>query len=134
MEPVRVGRRPVGSGWELLGALYEESVPAEYAEEFDKMLKYFENNVYRMDYDRYRQHGFQIGSGAMESLHRTAAQLRLKLPGARWLESTSQAIFNLRMLQLSGRWSEFWNQRDLTEILIRSFAQDKKRKLTDKAA
>lgn len=126
-------RRPVYSGWGLLATLYEESVPKKYAEDFDTMLNYFENNAERMDYDQYRQRGFQIGSGAMESLHRTASQLRLKIPGARWLESTSQAIFNLRMMQIAGRWSEFWNQPDLTELLVHAFEQDKERKTVEKS-
>jgi len=126
--------RPAQSGWDLLGALYEESVPDEHADDFDKLLKYFENNVYRMDYDQYRQRGFQIGSGAMESLHRSAAQLRLKLPGARWLETTSQAIFNLRLLQLSGRWSEFWKQPDLTPLLLSAFEADRERRSEMRAA
>jgi hypothetical protein len=126
--------RPAASGWDLLGALYEESVPDKYAEDFNKLLKYFENNAYRMEYDQYRQRGFQIGSGAMESLHRSAAQLRLKLPGARWLETTSQAIFNLRLLQLSGRWSEFWKQPDLTCQLRHAFESDRQRKNQTEAA
>jgi len=126
--------RPAQSGWDLLGALYEESVPDEHAGDFDKLLKYFENNVYRMDYDVYRERGFQIGSGAMESLHRSAAQLRLKLPGARWLEATSQAIFNLRLLQLSGRWSEFWGQEELTRLLVNAFEAHRERRSESGAA
>ena len=58
----------------------------------------------------------------MESLHRTGGQLRLELPGARWLETTSQAIFNLRMLQLAGRWKEFWGHKAITPLLVRAFA------------
>ncbi len=125
--------RPAHSGWELLATLYDESVPKKYTEDFDIMLNYFENNADRMNYDQYRQRGFQIGSGAMESLHRTAAQLRLKIPGARWLESTSQAIFNLRLLQLVGRWSEFWNQPNVTDLLIHAFEQDRARKILEKS-
>ena len=66
------------------------------------------NNVLRMGYQALLSRGFQIGSGAMESIHRTGCQLRAKLPGARWLEETAQAIFNVRMLQLVGNWDAFW--------------------------
>ena len=51
----------------------------------------------------------------MESLHRTASQTRLKVAGIRCLAETSQAVFNLRMLRLCGRWDEFWQQPDLTQ-------------------
>jgi len=50
----------------------------------------------------------------MESLHRNAAQIRLKRPGARWLPETAEAVFSLRMLVLVGREEEFWSQPDLT--------------------
>jgi hypothetical protein len=46
-------------------------------------------------------------------MHRTGSQHRLKLPGAKWLEETSQAIFNIRMMRLAGNWTDFWAQQDL---------------------
>lgn len=67
-----------------------------------KLINYLVKNAYRMDYGIYRTHGYQIGSGAMEAMHRTAAHSRLKVSGARWLESTSQAIFNWRMHAFKG--------------------------------
>jgi len=116
--------REYGSIWEVLGVLYEDeaaAIPAEFREDFEQMLGYFENNAYRGDYHRYYARGFQLGSGAMESLHRTGAQQRLKLAGARWLASTSQAIANLRMLDLVGRWDEFWRHPALTDLLRAAF-------------
>ena len=68
-----------------------------------------------MGYKAYLARGFQIGSGAMESLHRTGCQLRTKIPGAKWLAETAQAIFDLRMLHLVGNWEAFWNQPDLPQ-------------------
>ena len=58
----------------------------------------------------------------MEALHRVASQARLKLPGARWLEQSSRAIFSLRMMGLVDRWSEFWAQPDLPARLAQSLA------------
>ena len=71
----------------------------------------------RMDYLGARTRGMQIGSGAMESLHRTGSQLRLKLPGARWHPEVAQALLNLRCLGLAGRWDEFWSHDDLPQLL-----------------
>ena len=70
-----------------------------------------------MNYPEYLRRGYQIGSGAMESLHRTGSQQRTKVPGARWLADTSQAVFNFRMVQLVGKWDAFWEQSDLMRQL-----------------
>lgn len=91
-----------------------------------QLVNYLHHNSYRMDYPSYRKHGYQIGSGAMESLHRQGNQARLKIPGARWLEETSQAIFNFRMLRMVGNWDTFWNRSsfdaDFAAALLKSKA------------
>ncbi|MCP4640795.1 MAG: transposase [bacterium] len=114
---------PVGGAEKLLKYLEgAKRVPKRALEAHEKLLGYIGANLARMDYLLYRALGLQIGSGAMESLHRTGSQARLKVPGARWLKETSQAIFNLRMLDLVGRWDEFWGQRDFTHQLVAAFA------------
>jgi len=80
------------------------------------LIAYVRRNLHRLRYGELRERGFQIGSGAMESLHRTASQVRLKRAGCRWTAEASQAILNLRMLSLSGRWEECWNQPVLPHL------------------
>lgn len=75
-----------------------------------QLLEYIRSNAYRMNYRDYRARGFQIGSGAMESIHRTGSQERLKRSGARWRPETLEAMFRLRMLEIVGRWHEWWQQ------------------------
>lgn len=70
----------------------------------EKLLNYYQANVYRMDYPAYRQRGLQIGSGAIEAAHRTVVQCRLKLSGQRWSPTGAQNVLNLRTLRMSGRW------------------------------
>lgn len=108
--------RPQGA-LKLLYLLELDPTPESKNEAKMKLWSYVDQNAYRIDYPRYRSLGYQIGSGAMESLHRTASQKRLKVPGGRWLPETSQAILNLRMLMLSGRWNEFWSRSDLLQML-----------------
>lgn len=84
--------------------------PQFASNERDSLLAYIESNAYRMAYKHYRSRGFQIGSGAMESFHRTGSQERLKRPGARWLPETLEGMFRLRMLEIIGRWKEWWAQ------------------------
>jgi hypothetical protein len=105
----------------LLEALSGEVFPLTKKDAHDKLVDYLKHNAYRMDYERYRDRGYQIGSGAMESLHRTGSQARCKLPGCRWCVETSQAVFDARMLFLCGRWDEFWAQKDFTDQLVGVF-------------
>jgi hypothetical protein len=105
----------------LLALLAESEVPVDKQAEHDALVKYITNNADRMDYATYASRGFQIGSGAMESLHRTAGQIRMKRPGAGWLPETSQAVFNLRMLDLVGRWDEYWAHPGRTARLRAAF-------------
>ena len=57
-----------------------------------------------MDYPKYERLGYYIGSGAIESAHRTVVQKRMKLSGHRWTINGAQRILNLRVLNMSGRW------------------------------
>jgi hypothetical protein len=104
---------------DILDAVKVQAVAA--VEDVDKVRDRLFNNVLRMDYVRYLRCGYQIGSGAMESMHRSGSQSRTKLPGARWLRATSQAVFNVRMLQLVGKWDDFWSRQNLTAELTRAF-------------
>ncbi len=71
----------------------------------EKLLNYFEANAYRMDYPTYDQRGYYIGSGAIESAHRTVIQKRLKLSGQRWTMEGAQRVLNLRVLKMSCKWN-----------------------------
>ncbi|MEZ4473315.1 MAG: hypothetical protein R3F60_21510 [bacterium] len=116
--------RPVGSIWALLQSLHaaqDELTVDGPSEPLNALIGYLENNLYRGDYDVCRQRGFQLGSGAMESLHRTAAQARLKLAGARWTARASLASVNLRLLELAGRWDEFWAHDGIERVLDQAF-------------
>jgi hypothetical protein len=114
-------RKSTAGAAPLLALLDEIKVPSDKQDDHDALVKYITNNADRMDYAEYAAHGYQLGSGAMESLHRTASQIRMKRPGAGWLPETSQAVFNLRMLELVGRWDEFWGRAERTAQLRVAF-------------
>jgi hypothetical protein len=84
------------------------SVRAIYQEE----VGYFENQVHRMDYPRYRAKGWQIGSGPVESACKRVVGQRLKGAGMRWGEDGANGVCYLRALFLSekGQWDAFWNR------------------------
>ncbi len=65
-------------------------------------------------YDDYKERGFPIGSGEVESAHRFIPQARLKLPGACWKPETVNPMLALRVLRADGWWEEFWNAKTAT--------------------
>ena len=74
---------------------------------------YFENQVHRMDYPRYRAHGWQIGSGPIEAACKTVIGRRLKGTGMRWGPQGADAMSHLRALLVSepGQWAAYWSSR-----------------------
>lgn len=110
-----------GAGEALAREMIDTDVPAEHQTAQNKLLYYVSQNADRMDYPQYRARGIQVGSGAMESFHRIASQMRLKLAGARWLPENAIAIMNARMMMLADRWADFWNSPNLTQRLQAAF-------------
>ncbi|MFZ1523540.1 MAG: ISLre2 family transposase, partial [Saprospiraceae bacterium] len=51
-----------------------------------------------------------IGSGAIESAHRTVLQKRMKQSGQRWSKKGLEKMISLRVLNVSGYWNKI---RDL---------------------
>jgi hypothetical protein len=69
----------------------------------NKLLNYLENNAYRMHYDQYRAQGLMIGSGPIESAHRTLLQVRMKRSGQRWSDQGCDSMIKLRVALLSNK-------------------------------
>jgi hypothetical protein len=70
-----------------------------------KLLAYLNANRRRMDYKHYQAIGCGIiGSGAIESAHRTVVQKRMKLSGQRWSKTGAQHMLNLRIIYMNEQW------------------------------
>jgi hypothetical protein len=61
-----------------------------------------------MDYVAYRQAGYPIGSGTVESGCKVVVQERMKQAGMRWSRDGAQAMLALRSILLSEQWDETW--------------------------
>ena len=61
-------------------------------------------------YDAYRADGLPIGSGEIESAHRTIPQKRMKLPGAWWDPDNINPMLALRATRANGWWNEYWSE------------------------
>lgn len=70
----------------------------------ESVCSYLTSNRDRMDYKGYRERDLLIGSGAIESAHRTVVAKRLKRSGQRWSQAGAQRVLNLRVCWMSDRW------------------------------
>jgi len=77
-------------------------------DEVRKTIDYFQTNMERMRYAKFRSEGLFVGSGVVEAGCKMIIGLRLKQSGMRWTVDHANAIIALRCCQLSGRWEEFW--------------------------
>jgi len=68
-----------------------------------------------IQYEKYKAEGLPIGSGEIESAHRTIPQRRLKLPGTWWHPDRINSMLSLLILQPNGWWEEFWTWRSSHE-------------------
>ncbi len=70
---------------------------------------YLQNNRNRVNYKEYKNKGFSIGSGAVESGNKKVIQQRLKQSGMHWSHSGGQNIASLRVKYCSNKWDEVEN-------------------------
>ena len=75
-------------------------------EEFRKAYNYLKTRTKYMGYAAYKRVGIPCGSGVTEAACKTIYTQRLKLSGMRWKRPGAQTILNLRVILLSGVWTE----------------------------
>lgn len=71
--------------------------------------RYFCTNQERIRYNHYRQCGYPLGSGKVESACKQLVAARLKGPGMRWSDHGAQSVLTLRCALLSQRWDQAWS-------------------------
>ena len=71
------------------------------------IIDYYMININRMDYKYYLTLGKGlIGSGAIESAHKTVIQKRMKLSGQRWSKKGASNMLCLRTLKMNIQWNK----------------------------
>jgi hypothetical protein len=85
--------------------------PNDRLRRFIAYLRRFEDAV---DYDHFKELGYPIGSGEVESAHRSVPQKRLKLPGACWHPDSINPLLALRVVGANDWWHDYWAQRTST--------------------
>jgi len=92
----------VSTCWEKIDEI--ECQTQTQLKEKAQLKKYIDSNRKRMNYPEYLKRKLLIGSGAIESAHRTVIQRRMKLSGQRWSKQGAMNMLNLRTLNMSGHW------------------------------
>lgn len=83
--------------------------PTEKAREtISTSLNYLRARRSMIDYAKFQQAGFPIGSGAAEACHKFVIQTRLKGTGMRWAPVHVNPMAALRNLVCNNRWDEGW--------------------------
>jgi len=78
------------------------------ATELDTKIGYFEHNIHRMRYARFRKLGMFTGSGHIEAACKQIVAQRAKRSGMHWTVDGAASIIKLRTQHESGRWDEMW--------------------------
>lgn len=90
------------------------------SEKANQLISYYNNNKDRMKYHEYVKIGCGIiGSGAIESAHRTLVQKRMKQSGQRWSWKGAQHMLNLRVVRKNNDWNKII---ELTKATLKAVA------------
>jgi hypothetical protein len=73
-------------------------------------LTFMRNNLDRMEYKRFRDNGWPIGSGPVEGSCKDIVKKRMCQSGQRWSVRGGQAILSLRAIVKSEQWNAFWTE------------------------
>ena len=103
--------------------------------DFQRAYKYLQARRKHLRYADYRRLGLPIGSGVTEAACKTVYTQRLKLSGMRWKKPGAQTILRLRVILLSGIWSEVYERilKTHTEVYVQTPGQMNRRPATEAA-
>jgi hypothetical protein len=77
-------------------------------EALENLHSYLTAQAPHLDYPAYRERGWPIGTGRMESSCKQLVGVRLKGPGMHWTERGALAVTALKAMDLNGHWRSFW--------------------------
>jgi hypothetical protein len=95
---------------EMLGRLRQLVEEQGVVGELPKLLAYLEKREGQMQYVRFREEGWPIGSGSGESANKLVVEARLKGAGMHWAVQNVNPMLALRNAVCNDRWVEVWGQ------------------------
>ena len=90
--------------------------------DFKRAYKYLQERRSHLRYEEYRRLGLPIGSGVTEAACKTVYTQRVKLSGMHWHKDGAQQILRLRVILLSGVWSQVYERtlKAYSEVQVRT--------------
>lgn len=82
-----------------------------------ELYHYFNTNKEFMQYDKFREKDYYIGSGVIESANKYIVANRLKQAGMRWSKIQANAMIWLRCKYFEDIWETFWDQLSISKFL-----------------
>ena len=76
----------------------------------DRLMHYVAHRRDMIDYPRFLQQGWQIGSGPTEAMCKTTTA-RIKGSGMRWEPENAEALMALNGLEQSDQWRSYWKNQ-----------------------
>jgi hypothetical protein len=73
-------------------------------------VTYLQAGAQRMDYARYEQEGWPIGSGAVEGACKHFIKERFCLTGAHWRRKNIPRLLAIRKAIFNGQWEKYWEE------------------------
>jgi hypothetical protein len=101
---------------------------------YRKAYGYLRDHIRHLDYVEYRRNHLPIGSGVTEAACKTLFSQRLKRSGMAWSEGGGRRIVDLRVIHLSGVWSQVHESYLQAKTLPERPTQEGKAKRTPKNA
>ena len=78
---------------------------------------YYFSNKDNMKYDLYRNNGWFIGSGFIESANKYIVTQRLKQSGMKWTKESANAVIWVRCKYYEKEWDSFWESVSFQHLL-----------------
>jgi hypothetical protein len=105
----RMKQNRVGEVLVELRAKLESEANEQKREPVIACERYLSNRMEYLDYRGALKAGLPIGSGEVESGHRSVIQARLKLSGAWWKIENAEKMLALRVVRANGQWQSYWD-------------------------
>ena len=80
----------------------------EVCESLERAARYFEKHAKRMQYRAFREKGYMIGSGVIESACKHVVGERCKQAAMRWEKPGINAVLKWRCLSKNKAWERYW--------------------------
>lgn len=104
--------------------------------EMREALAYLDKRESQMQYGLFREEGWPIGSGAIESANKLVVEARLKGAGMHWARGHVNAMLALRNIVCSDRWAQTWPEIEshIREQVTERRQRDKKNRAQEQSA